>query len=160
MSVAVIPKVGYQLVARTERPPWREVDIADDLIDPEPSRRVATFGCLFLQLVCPPFAYALRGYESRSRQGIWILPAQRHPGSRSSTLCSCKLFVHRHNFGSNRLPVQPLRNTSHSNCCLELRLFFRDHSSSPRLLRVVWDARPNQSLISEHCERHLFVARH
>jgi len=65
--VGVVSEVRDQLVEITgvglERAARRKVDVSNNFIHANPSRNVATFICLLLQLVCPSFIFALLKFE-------------------------------------------------------------------------------------------------
>jgi hypothetical protein len=67
VAVGVVSEVRDQLVEVTgvglERAARREVDVSDNFVHANPSRNVATFICLLLQLVCPSFTLALLQFE-------------------------------------------------------------------------------------------------
>lgn len=63
MTVLVVSQVRHELVkvARVslERAAGGEMDVSDDFVHADASRHIATLGRLFVQLICPPFVFAL-----------------------------------------------------------------------------------------------------
>jgi hypothetical protein len=67
VAVGVVSKVRNQLIEVTrvglEGAARREVDVSNNFVHANPSRNVAAFICLLLQLVCPSFIFALSKFE-------------------------------------------------------------------------------------------------